>query len=208
MIRLISLFWVAVLNVQLLNAQIPVTDAANISQSIVNSVQELVQTSTTAQNMINNFKETVKIYEQSKKYYDALKSVSNLVKDARKVQKSILLVGEISDIYISNFQKIVNDNSFDISELTAISNGYTLLMSEATDALLELKKVVNITEMSMTDKDRIDMIDQVYNSLKRLRDLTNYYSRKNISIAYLRAQKKNDTERFLSLYGNSSEKYW
>ena len=32
-------------------------------------------------------KETVKIYEQGKKYYDALKSVNNLVKDARKVQQ-------------------------------------------------------------------------------------------------------------------------
>ena len=32
--------------------------------------------------------ETVKIYEQGKKYYDALKSVNNLVKDARKVQQT------------------------------------------------------------------------------------------------------------------------
>ena len=30
----------------------------------------------------------VKIYEQGKKYYDALKSVNNLVKDARKVQQT------------------------------------------------------------------------------------------------------------------------
>ena len=64
-------------------AQIPVTDGANITQSIINSVQQIMQTSTTAQNMIKNFEETVKIYQQSKKYYDALKSVSNLVKDAR-----------------------------------------------------------------------------------------------------------------------------
>lgn len=51
-------------------AQIPVTDGANIAQSIVNSVQQLMQTSTTAQNMIKNFEETVKIYQQGKRYYD------------------------------------------------------------------------------------------------------------------------------------------
>ena len=45
-------------------------------------------------------KETVKIYEQGKKYYDALKSVNNLVKDARKEQQTILMVGDITDIYI------------------------------------------------------------------------------------------------------------
>ena len=52
-------------------AQIPVTDAANITQSIVNSVTELVQTSTTAENMIGNFKETMKIYRQGKEYTTA-----------------------------------------------------------------------------------------------------------------------------------------
>lgn len=44
--------------------------------------------------MVSNFQETVKIYEQGKKYYDALKKVNNLVKDARKVREVILMVGE------------------------------------------------------------------------------------------------------------------
>ena len=61
------------------SAQWTVVDPTNLAQGIVNSTREIVQTSTTAQNMINNFKETVKIYEQGKKYYDALKSVNNLV---------------------------------------------------------------------------------------------------------------------------------
>ena len=58
-------------------------------------------------NMINNFKETVKIYEQGKRYYDALKSVHDLVKGARKVQQTILLVGDISDIYVTNFNTMM-----------------------------------------------------------------------------------------------------
>ena len=95
-------------------AQIPVTDGANITQSIVNSIQQIFHTSTTAENMINNFKETVKLYEQGKQYYDALKSVSNLIKDARKVQKTILLVGEISDIFVTNYQRMLTDKNFSV----------------------------------------------------------------------------------------------
>jgi uncharacterized protein YfkK (UPF0435 family) len=72
--------------------------------------------------MINNFKETVKIYEQGKKYYDALKSVNNLVKDARKVQQTILMVGDITDIYINNYQKMMHDDNFSVEELSAIPN--------------------------------------------------------------------------------------
>ena len=36
-----------------------------------------------------------------KRYYDALKAVNNLVRSARKVQQCMLLVGEISDIYVT-----------------------------------------------------------------------------------------------------------
>ena len=43
----------------------------------------------------NNFQETVKIYKQGKEYYDGLRKVKNLVRDARKVQQTILM-GEIS----------------------------------------------------------------------------------------------------------------
>ena len=44
--------------------------STNLAQSIVNSANEIVQTSTTAQNMWSNFQETVKIYKQGKAYYD------------------------------------------------------------------------------------------------------------------------------------------
>lgn len=86
-------------------------DPSNLAQSIVNTTRNVVQTTTTAENMVKNFQETVKIYEQGKRYYDALKAVNNLVKDARKVQQTVLLVGEISDIYVNSFQKMLTDGT-------------------------------------------------------------------------------------------------
>ena len=32
--------------------------------------------------MLNNFQETVKIYKQGKEYYDGLRKIKNLVRDA------------------------------------------------------------------------------------------------------------------------------
>ena len=98
------------------SAQWAVIDPSNIAQSIVNTSKNVVHTSTTAQNMIKNFQETVKIYEQGKKYYDALKSVNNLVKDARKVQQTILMVGDITDTYVTSFQKMMRDDNFTVEE--------------------------------------------------------------------------------------------
>lgn len=190
------------------NAQWTVIDPSNIAQSIVNSSKELVQSSTTAEHMVKSFQETVKIYEQSKKYYDALRSVNNLVRDARKVQQTLLMLGDISKTYVSNFQKMLTDPYFTSSELSAIASGYTRLMEEATGVVGELKNVVNITTMSMTDKDRIDIVDKCHKEMVRLRSLTSYYTNKNISVSYLRAKKKADTQRVIDLYGEGAQKYW
>lgn len=189
-------------------AQWVVTDPTNLVQSIVNTANEIIQTSSTASNMLNNFKEVQKVYTQGKEYYDRLKAVHDLVKDAQKVQNTILLVGEISDIYVTNFQKMLADPHFRVEELTAIAFGYTKLLQESADMLLELKDVVNINGLSMTDSERMDIVDKVYNRLKKHRNLVAYYTRKNISAAYLRAKKAGDSDRVMALYGSADERYW
>ena len=190
------------------NAQWTVIDPSNIAQSIVNNSKSLVQESKTATHMVKSFQETVKIYEQGKKYYDALRSVNNLVRDARKVQQTVLMLGDISETYVTNFRKMLTDPNFTTSELSAIAAGYTRLLEEANGVLGELKNVVNITTMSMTDKDRMDIVDRCYKEMSRFRNLTAYYTNKNISVSYLRAKKKADTQRVVNLYGKGAQRYW
>lgn len=71
------------------HAQWVVTDPTNLAQGIINAAKNIVHTSSTASNMLNNFQETVKIYQQGKEFYDGLKKVKDLVRDARKVQQTI-----------------------------------------------------------------------------------------------------------------------
>lgn len=189
-------------------AQFVVTDPTNLAQGIVNTTRNVVETSTTATNMVKNFEQTVKIYKQGKAYYDELKSVHDLVKDAKKVQNTILLVGEISDIYVNNFQKMLSDSHYSVSELSAIAFGYAKLLEDAADMLLELKDVVNVNGLSMTDSERMEIISDVYNRLKKHRNLVMYYTRKNISVSYLRAKATGDTDRVMALYGTANDKYW
>ena len=190
------------------SAQWVVSDPGNLAQGIINASKNIVHTSKTATNMVNNFQETVKIYEQGKKYYDALKSVNNLVKDARKVQQTILMVGDITDIYVNNFRKMLSDGNFTPEELSAIAFGYTRLLEDSNDVLTELKNVVNITTLSMTDKERMDVVERCHSKMKRYRNLVSYYTNKNISVSYLRAKKKKDLDRVMGLYGSANERYW
>lgn len=189
-------------------AQWVVSDPGNLAQGIINASKNIIHTSKTAANMVNNFQETVKIYEQGKKYYDALKSVNNLVKDAVKVRNTILMIGEISDIYVSNFRLMLRDENYTPEELSAIAFGYTKLLEESNNVLKEMKEVVNITTLSMSDKERMDVVDRCYNNVRRYRNLVMYYTNKNISVSYLRSRKKNDMDRVLALYGSRNERYW
>ena len=201
--KIIMLFSLCLLLAGRASAQWVVTDPTNLAQGIVNTTKQIIQTSSTASNMIKNFQETVKIYEQGKKYYDALKSVNNLVKDARKVQKTILMIGEISDTYVVSFQKMMRDENYTVEEL-----GYTKLLEESNDVLQEMKGVVNITTLSLSDKERMDVVDRCYNSVRQYRNLVGYYTNKNIAVSYLRSKKKGDTNRVLALYGDTNDRYW
>ena len=189
-------------------AQWVVSDPSNLAQGIVNSTNEMVHTSSTAANMLKNFQQTVRIYEQSKKYYDALKKVSNLVRSARKVQQSILLVGEISDLYMTGYRRMLADENFTPAELAAIATGYAKIIEEAAGELKELQDIVNPTDMSLTDKDRIDVVERVYGTLRRHRDLVRYFTRKHIAISLLRSRERRNLDRVLALYGSDEQRYW
>ncbi len=194
--------------IQPLHAQWVVSDPGNLAQSIVNMAENIVHTSATATNTAQNFAETVKIYRQYKQYYDALKSVNNLIQDARKVREIILMVGDVSEIYVTHFGKMLNDGNFTPAELDAIAFGYTKLLEESNGVLQDLKQVVNVSTLSMSDKDRMDVVDNCYREMRRYRNLVSYYTNRNVAVSYLRARKKNDMDRILRLYGDDTAKYW
>ena len=185
-----------------------VSDPTNLAQSIVNSSNQMVHTSTTSANMLNNFQETMKIYKQGKQYYDALKAVKNLVRNARKVQQCILMVGEISDIYVTSYRRMLADENFSPQELAAIAVGYTKIIEESANSLRELQDIVNPTDLSLTDKDRLDVVDAVYVILRKHRNLARYYTRKYISVSMLRARERGNSEQVMFLYGSEEYKYW
>ena len=134
--------------------------------------------------------------------------MSDPVRSARKIQKCILLVGEISGIYVNNYEKMLADKNFSAKELSAVAHGYTLILQESTMALKDLQDVITPTGMSMTDKERLDRIDGVHAELMRNRNLAAYHTRKTIGVSMVRSKKRNDMERVMSLYGKDEDKYW
>lgn len=196
------------LSVGSLHAQWVVTDPTNFAGNIANTVKEIATASKMVQNTLNSFHEIEKVYDQGKKYYDGLREVKTLVADAYKVKQSILMVAEITGIYVDSYKKMLSDRNFTPKELDAIAFGYSRLLEESNEMLKELKTIVNKSSLSMTDKERIDLIDRVYRDVKKQKNLVSYYTNKNISVSYLRSLRAGDSERVIDLYGSAATRYW
>lgn len=189
-------------------AQWVVTDPTNFAGNIANTIKEITTASKTVKNTLDNFKEVEKLYNESKQYYDALKKVNNLIGDAYKVKETILMVGDISEIYVTSFKKMLNDPNFRPTELAAMASGYTKLLELSGESLRELKNVAKSNVFSMNDHERMQMIDQIYNTVREYRSIVSYYTRKNISVSYIRAKQKGQLNQMLSLYGTGDARYW
>lgn len=186
-------------------AQWAVIDPSNLAQNILT----VSKTATTATNVINSFQEMQKIYNQGKEYYDKLQAVHNLIKDARKVKETVAMVSEISQIYATSYNKMLMDKNFTVDELEAISEGYAILLKESGNLVTDIKDVVSGSNgLSMTDAERMTIIDKIYNDMKSHRNLVKYFSNKSISISFIRSQEKGDMARVRSLYGEPSDRYW
>ncbi len=194
--------------VMTVNAQWVVSDPGNLAQSIVNSTKQVVEAGKNGQTLVQSFQQTRKIFEQGKAYYDGLRKVKNLVRDARKVQQTILMIGDITEIYVTNYQRMLSDPYFSPEELAAIASGYAILLEESANVLGDLRTVVNENGLSMNDSERMTFIDKCYDAVYEYRALVQYYTNKNIGVSYLRAKKRSDQDRILALYGSPADRYW
>ncbi len=170
------------LSVSKAHAQWTVYDPGNFAGNIANTVKEIATASKTVKNTLDGFKEVEKLYNDTKKYYDALKKVNNLIGDAYKVKECILMVGDISEIYVTSYKKMLSDK--------------------------KLKSIVKSNVFSMNDHERMQQIDRIYTTLREYRSLVSYYTRKNISVSYVRAREKNNLASAKALYGNTASRYW
>lgn len=130
------------------SAQWVVHDPTSFWQAIENSIQEV--------------KESSKILEQGKEYYDSLKNIHHLIKNARQVEQcGSMSLRMISD-YKTSVTKIASAGYFSAEQIEVYVRQQNRLMSSVAGTLDDLKQILVNTGMSLSDKDRLDAIDTYY----------------------------------------------
>lgn len=182
-------------------AQMVVSDPAGLAQSIVNTSKTVGESAATRSAVLENVLETQKIYEQSKKYYDYLKKVNNIIKDTYEVKHTLETASEITNMYCDCFSKIASDPLYSAEEISAISFGYAKILERSAYALADLKTLIGESSLSMTDKERMDAVERCHDKMQHCHKLLVYYTRKIEAVSMLRYEKGENLDGIIRLYG-------
>jgi len=183
------------------SAQFVVADPTAFSQRAIQQITNITEQIQQKYELVRQFKETNKIYTQGKEWYDGLKRVNQTVAEYQKIYETLQLTGEIVDLYATNIQRFRIDQNFSPQEVGFITEGYGKLLRESSRLVDDLNLGAKSTGLSLTDKERLDMINTTYEKVREHKALVQYFTNKNISVSYLRAKKKNNTQGVMRLYG-------
>ncbi|WP_026461463.1 hypothetical protein [Adhaeribacter aquaticus] len=183
------------------SAQFVVADPTAFSQRAIQQITNITEQIQQKYELVRQFQETNKIYNQGKEWYDGLKRVNQTVAEYEKIYETLQLTAEIVDLYATNIQRFRIDKNFSPTEVSSITDGYGKLLRESSRLVDDLNLGAKSSSLSLTDKERLDMINATYEKVREHKALVQYFTNKNISVSYLRAKKKNNTQGVMRLYG-------
>jgi hypothetical protein len=178
-----------------------VSDPDLSAQKIIEGVAEyiLYREQESGEEETNN--KMAEISDQDRSWYNSLKQIKNSIAHYEKIYSIIQTIDDTRILIIQNLDRIRRDPNFSAQEIIQIASGYTKIITEGVRIIDDLNTISQETDLSVTDKKRIDIIDKIYDRVGAYKALVQYYTKKNISISYLRAKKKNNQNRVQELYG-------
>lgn len=181
-------------------AQLITFDPNNMLQGIVNSVNQIAETSKTVVGIYKGVEEANKIYEQSKWYYDKLASVNNLIKDGKRVAECVNFVNEMVEIYTTNMSKFVIDKNITPEELANYTKAYNIFLKRSSKSIGELSTVISRTSLTMSDKERMDLIRGVHKELAQLNYASKSLTWRIHSMSKYRADQKRQAAQITEFF--------
>jgi gas vesicle protein len=185
-------------------AQIVIADPAGMSQRATQQYANMIESIQRKLQLVKGVAETKAIFDQGKAWYDALKQVSTTIQNYKKIYETLETVNQIASVYSNSFSRMKTDKNFSPTELAEIGSGYTKLIKESSSIIDDLMMAAKPSNMNLTDKERFDIINAVYDKARKHKGLVEYYSNQYIQLSYVRAKKTNETRDVLKLYGLSN----
>jgi esterase/lipase len=136
-----------------------------------------------------------------KTFLDGLMEVSPAVKKYKRVADIISYQIKLVKEYKSAFQQFKDDKQFTLIEIQYIGNVYANLFKESLKKLDELAMVVTAGKLRMSDDERLQAIDRIYDEVMEQYTFLNEFNNSTAILSLQREKDKMDIDLMKKIHG-------
>lgn len=134
-------------------------------------------------------------------FLDGLMQVSPTVKKYKRIAEIITYQTQLVNEYKSAFRRFDASNLFNTNEIRYMDNVYKNLFSKSLQNLEELTMVITAGKLRMSDDERINAIDRIYNDIADKLVFLRTFNKENNVLAIQRGREMVDTKVSKKLNG-------
>jgi hypothetical protein len=134
-------------------------------------------------------------------YYNELAEVKEIISDYDKIKGIVQMQSRIVSQYQSAYALFKQDKHFSGTELDYMYNIYSGILDESIKNLDQALLVVNAMATSMTDAQRLSIIDNASYGMQKNYDDLKRFNNQNIQLSLQRGAAEGDMETVKALYG-------
>ena len=188
-----------------------VAQSTEIQQLLLN-VEKLAQLKKILSNMkkgyeivstgYNTIKDISKVnFNIHQAFLDGLIQVSPAVRKYKKIAEIISYQTQLVKEYKSAFRRFDASNLFNANEIKYMDNVYSNLFNKSLQNLEELTMVITAGKLRMSDDERINAIDRIYNDIADKLVFLRTFNKENNVLAIQRGREMVDTKVSKKLNG-------
>lgn len=168
-------------------------------KSILSDMKQGYQIVSTGYNTIKDLSQGN--FSLHKTFLDGLLEVSPTVRSYKKIAMIVGFQIRLVKEYKQAFGKFTGYNVFNTKELDYMGSVYSNLVDGSLQNLDDLTNVVTAGKLRMSDDERIEQIDRIYNSMADKLTFLRSFNNSTSVLALQRAKRQNDVSTTQSFYG-------
>jgi hypothetical protein len=185
--------------------------SAEVQQLLLN-VEKLAQFKKILKNMKDGYQIIFKGYTAvkdisqgnfnlHKSFLDDLMQVSPAVKKYKRIADIINYQVRISKEYKDAIMQIRLDKQFSIEEMDYVTKIYKSLFNESLKRLEELSLIISSGKLRMSDDERLQAIDRIYDSVEDQYSFLKDFSKSTLVLSMQRKAERTEIEMSKRIYG-------
>ncbi len=202
-------------SVHMVSAQVVILEVIkaviNAADLVVQQIQNETIVLQNAQKELENFMSELQLNDitgwvQKQKdlyqeYYNELATVKEIISDYDKIKSIVQMQSRIVSQYQSAYALFKQDKHFSTTEIDYMYNVYSGILDESLKNLDQALLVVNALVTSMTDAQRLNIIDNASKGMQKNYDDLKRFNNQNINLSLQRGMADGDIETVKQLYG-------